>query len=155
MAGGVNCPMRIYKNSGTFPRVPFFLLILWMRADPSAIIPKKEKLMQRIVQTLELVDTPEAIAEYCRIHENIWPEIADGIRSVGIDRMDIYLYGNTAVMIVETADSTDFDAAMSRLATLPHQTEWEEFVGKYQKCEPGSTSAGKWKRMSRIFELPS
>lgn len=110
--------------------------------------------MQRFVQTLELVDSPESILEYRRIHDEIWPEISRGIRSVGIDRMDLYLLGNRAVMIVEMPDDIDFDSVMSRLATLPRQQEWEEYVGRYQKCEPGSTSAGKWKKMTHIFELP-
>ncbi|MDE6316600.1 MAG: L-rhamnose mutarotase, partial [Muribaculaceae bacterium] len=47
----------------------------------------------------------------------------------------------------------DRDAAMARLATLPRQAEWEEFVGQFQQCEPGSTSAGKWREMTRIFSL--
>jgi L-rhamnose mutarotase len=110
--------------------------------------------MQRFVQTLELADSPESIQEYRRIHDEIWPEITRGIRSVGINRMDIYLHGNRAVMIVDMPDDIDFDTAMTQLATLPRQQEWENFVGRYQKCEPGSTSAGKWKRMTQIFELP-
>lgn len=109
--------------------------------------------MQTFVQTLDLVDTPEAIEAYCRIHDEIWPEISEGIRSVGIGRMDIYLSGNRAVMVMEMADGIDFDEAMSRLAMLPRQQEWEEFVGRYQQCDPGSTSAGKWKRMTPIFTL--
>lgn len=110
--------------------------------------------MQRFVQILELVDSPEIISEYRRIHDEIWPEITQGIRSVGIDRMNIYLHCNRAVMIVEMPDNIDFDTAMSRLAVLPRQQEWEEFVGRCQKCKSGSTSAEKWKRMTCIFELP-
>lgn len=110
--------------------------------------------MERIIQTLELVGTEEAKAAYLKAHREIWPEIVKGIRQVGISRMDLYLHGNTVVMIVEHPDHIDFNQAMAELATLPRQQEWEEFVGRYQKCEPGSTSAGKWKRMTQIFELP-
>jgi len=110
--------------------------------------------MQRIVQTLDLVDTDEARAAYLKIHNEIWPEIVSGIREVGVGRMDLYLHGKTVIMIVEMPDEIDFDQAMTRLAGLPRQQEWEEFVGRYQECEPGSTSAGKWKRMTQIFELP-
>lgn len=109
--------------------------------------------MQTFVQTLDLVDSDESIKEYCRIHDEIWREITEGIRSVGIDRMDIYLLGNRAVMIVELPDGIDFDESMARLATLPRQQEWENFVAKYQKCDPDCTSSGKWKRMTRIFKL--
>ena len=42
--------------------------------------------------------------------------------------MDIYRDGNRLVMIMQMPDSIDRDAAMERLATLPRQAEWEEFV---------------------------
>ena len=61
---------------------------------------------------------------------------------------------STLTMIVETATGVDFDNAMARLASLPRQAEWEEFVGRYQKCASGSSSGEKWQRMSQIFELP-
>lgn len=110
--------------------------------------------MQRFVKTLRLVDNPEAIAEYKRVHDEIWPEIVEGIRQVGISTMDIYLLGNLAVMIMEVADGIDADAAMSRLAGLPRQDEWERYVSKFQQCLPDDTSAGKWKQMDCIFRLP-
>ena len=110
--------------------------------------------MQTFVQFLDLVDSKEAIEAYCRIHDEIWPEITKGVRSVGIDKMDIYLNGNRAVMILEMPDDVDLDEAMDCLAVLPRQQEWEEFVGKYQLCPPESSSVGKWKRMKKIFQLP-
>ena len=110
--------------------------------------------MQRFVNTLRLVDDPEAIKQYCEVHDRIWPEIAEGIRSVGIRTMDIYLLGNLAVMIIEIPDDIDLDEAMQRLSRLPRQDEWEEYVARFQQCLPGDTSADKWKRMTRIFTLP-
>ncbi|MDE5901514.1 MAG: L-rhamnose mutarotase [Muribaculaceae bacterium] len=109
--------------------------------------------MQRFVLTLDLKDSPEAIARYEEAHRAVWPEILEGIRSVGIAAMDIYRLGTRMVMILEIPDGVDRDAAMARLATLPRQAEWEEFVGQFQQCEPGSTSAGKWREMTRIFSL--
>lgn len=109
--------------------------------------------MQRFVKTLKLVDTPEAIAEYCKVHDNIWPEIKAGILEVGISRMDIYLYGNLAVMIMEAPDDLDVDEAMFRLAGLPRQAEWEEYVSRFQQCSAGDTSDEKWKPMHKVFSL--
>ncbi len=90
--------------------------------------------MQRFVKTLWLIDDPEAIAAYRHAHDTIWPEIAKGIRSVGITSMELYLHGNLAVMVMELPDGVDVNSAMSRLATLPHQQEWEEHVGQLQQC---------------------
>lgn len=110
--------------------------------------------MKRFVKTLRLVDTPEAIAGYKKAHAEVWPEIARGIREVGITAMDIYLYGNLAVMIMEVGDDVDVDEAMSRLATLPRQAEWEEYVSQFQQCSPDDTSAAKWQVMEQVFALP-
>lgn len=110
--------------------------------------------MQRFVKILNLVDNPEAIAGYKKVHDEIWPEIVKGIREVGISMMDIYILGNQAVMIMEIGDDIDVNEAMTRLATLPRQQEWEEHVSRFQQCLPGDTSDEKWKQMEKIFELP-
>lgn len=111
--------------------------------------------MQRIVRTMELRDDPELIAEYRRRHSPgvIWPEIPEGIRSVGITRMDIFILGTRLVMILEAPDDVDFDKAFARLATLPRQQEWEDFMSVFQAAEPGATSAEKWRDMEQMFSL--
>lgn len=112
---------------------------------------------KRYCQTLELRDDPALIAEYRRIHSEacMWHEIMEGIRSVGILEMDIYIFGTKLFMIVETALDFEWDTAMARLATLPRQAEWEELTGRYQKVSEGATSDEKWQLMERIFHLYS
>ncbi len=111
--------------------------------------------VKRYCQTLDLRDDAKLIEEYRRRHAegNAWPEILEGIRRVGILDMDIYLLGNRAFMIVETPLDFDWDEAMSRLASLPRQQEWEDYMSVFQAAEPGQTSAQKWKPMERIFHL--
>ena len=111
--------------------------------------------VKRYVQTMNLKDDPELIALYRKAHskEENWQEIRDGIREVGILEMDIYLLGTRLVMIVETPLDFDWDSAMARLATLPRQAEWEDYVARFQQCTAGSTSDEKWQMMERIFRL--
>lgn len=111
--------------------------------------------MKRQIKTLYLKNDPETIKAYVKAHDNIWPEIVEGIKSVGITSMDLYLKGNLAVMVMEYPDDLNIDEAMDRLASLPRQAEWEDFVAQFQECEPGSTSAQKWQPMSQIFSLDS
>ncbi|MDR1601667.1 MAG: L-rhamnose mutarotase [Tannerella sp.] len=110
---------------------------------------------KRYCQTLDLKDDPALIEEYTRRHsENeSWPEIREGIRSVGILEMEIYILGNRLFMIVETPLDFDWDEAFGRLATLPRQQEWEDFMSVFQDTEANATSADKWKLMERIFRL--
>ena len=111
--------------------------------------------VKRYCQTLELRDNPELIAEYRKRHgrENAWPEILKGIREVGILEMEIYIVGTKLFMIVETPLDFDWDSAMARLATLPRQQEWEDYMSVFQQAEAGASSAEKWQPMERMFHL--
>ena len=111
--------------------------------------------VKRYCQTLDLKNDPQLIARYVEAHSRYksWPEIREGIRQVGILEMEIYLLGSRLFMIVETPLDFDWDQAMSRLATLPRQAEWEDYVAMFQDCKEGSASNEKWKLMERIFYL--
>ena len=56
--------------------------------------------VKRYVQTMDLKDDPELIAEYRRRHskEELWKEIRDGISEVGILDMQIFILGTRLVM---------------------------------------------------------
>lgn len=109
--------------------------------------------MQRLVQIIKIKDEPGAIQAYRHAHDNIWPQIKEGIKAVGIQSMDLYLHSNTVVMIVEAPDHIEWESAFEELSHLPDQQEWEDFVAQWQDCAPGSTSAGKWQKMEKIFSL--
>lgn len=118
---------------------------------------KYSQAVKRYVQIMDLKDEPELIARYRRAHsrEESWPEIRAGIRAVGILEMEVYIHGNHLVMVVDTPLDFQWDAAMTRLATLPRQAEWEAFVAQFQQCEAEATSDEKWQMTERIFHLYS
>ncbi len=111
--------------------------------------------VKRYCQTLDLRDNPELVAEYRRRHSRgeAWPEVIEGIRQVGILEMELYIIGTRLFMIVETPLDFDWDTAMARLATLPRQQEWEDYMSVLQMSAPGVTSAQKWRLMERMFYL--
>ena len=111
--------------------------------------------VKRYVQTMDLKDDPALIAEYRKRHsrEEAWQEILDGIREVGILDMQLFILGTRLVMIVDTPTDFDWDAAMKRLAVLPRQQEWENYMAIFQQCREGATSDEKWQMMERMFYL--
>jgi len=111
--------------------------------------------VKRYCQTMDLRDNPELIKKYKEAHdrEHFWDEIKQGIRSVGILEMEIYILGTRLFMIVETPLDFDWDTAMARLATLPRQAEWEAYVAQFQQCNENATSDEKWRMMERMFYL--
>lgn len=125
------------------------------RPDEGYMQKKFDGPTKRFCQTLDLKDDPDLIADYCRLHEQgyVWQEILEGIRSVGILEMEIYLLGTRLFMIVETPTDFDWQAAMARLATLPRQAEWEALTARFQQASADAASAEKWQLMQRIFHL--
>lgn len=114
-----------------------------------------EGAVRRYCRTMELKNDSTLIEEYKKRHSQpeAWSEILEGIRSVGILEMEIYISGNRLFMIVETPVDFNWDAAMARLATLPRQQEWEDYMAIFQQCKEGDTAEDKWKMMDRIFYL--
>ena len=111
--------------------------------------------VKRYCQTMDLKNEPALIKEYRNRHseDNAWKEILDGIRAVGILEMEIYILDKRLFMIVETPLDFDWDSAMAKLATLPRQQEWEEYMAMFQDCNATATSDEKWKMMERMFHL--
>ncbi len=111
--------------------------------------------VKRYCQTMDLRNDPTLIENYKQVHskEGAWKEVLDGIREVGILEMELYLVGSRVVMIVDAPEDFDWDSAMDRLAKLPRQQEWEEYVARFQQCVASATSNEKWQMMERIFHL--
>ena len=107
--------------------------------------------MKRYCQCLTLVDDEKMISQYVEAHKNVWPEIIEGQRAVGILDMQIYRHGRNLFMIMDTVDDFDFERDMTRLATLPRQAEWEAYVAQFQGCSADARSDEKWQLMERIF----
>ena len=107
--------------------------------------------MKRYCQTLTLVNDPVLIEKYIEVHSNVWPEIIEGQRQVGILDMQIFIKDNLLFMICDTVDDFDWNRDMARLATLPRQAEWEAYVAQFQGCRADARSDEKWQMMERIF----
>ena len=104
---------------------------------------------------LDLHDDATLIAEYCRQHERIWPEIAASIRDAGIVDMEIWRVGNRLFMVMET--DARFDAAAKAIADAnnPKVQEWEALMWRFQQPLPWAKAGEKWMAMDRIFDLRS
>lgn len=109
--------------------------------------------IKRWVQTMDLRDDDQLIAEYRKRHAEgeIWPEILQGINDCGLFEMEIYILGTRLVMICEGPEDLDWEEAMKKMSEGPRQEEWENFMACFQNCEVGQKSDEKWKMMERMF----
>ncbi len=110
---------------------------------------------KRYCKTLKLEDDPALIEAYKKVHspEEVWPEITQGMRDVGITDMEIYIFGTQLFMIMDTVPDFNHDEAMKELATKPRQSEWEAYVSRFQKTSADATADEKWQLMEQIYKL--
>ncbi len=110
---------------------------------------------KRYCKTLCLQADAALLATYRQLHAPgaAWPEIAQGMREVGILDMEIYLADNQAFMIMDTVAEFDHEQAMGALAAKPRQAEWEALVAACQQTSPTATAAEKWQLVERIYKL--
>jgi L-rhamnose mutarotase len=113
------------------------------------------KQFKRYCKTLQLENDKRLIEEYKNLHAmgKSWPEITHGMKEVGIIDMEIYLDGTTLFMIMDTEENFDHEKAMTKLAAMPRQSEWEETVSKFQKTSASSSAKEKWKLVERIYKM--
>jgi L-rhamnose mutarotase len=109
--------------------------------------------MKRYCFALDLKDDVASIAEYEKIHENIWPEIRETIVVAGITDMQIYRIGTRMFMIMDTVDDFSFEAKSKADAENPIVQKWENFMWTFQQALPMAKPGEKWVMMKKIFGL--
>jgi len=98
--------------------------------------------------------------EYRHYHDNIWPEVAAGLRVAGVTQLTIFqLPGtNTIVMYITTAGHINLGLATGPGSTYrldPRCKEWEElmdagFHGGWTEMEEIHSSDNQWNRSLRV-----
>ena len=112
-------------------------------------------IFKRYCKTLKLENNQDLIAEYKKVHAlgAAWPEITQGMKDVGIIDMEIYIAGTQLFMIMDTIADFDHDKAMTKLAKMPRQSEWEAYVSRFQKTGSDASADEKWRLLERIYEM--
>lgn len=110
-------------------------------------------MMRRYCFALDLINDPALIAGYEAYHRAVWPEILESIRSAGIEKLEIYRWGNRLFMILDAGEAFSLEAKAAADAANPRVQEWETLMWNYQQAMPGSKPGEKWQLMDKIFEL--
>ena len=75
----------------------------------------REGSMKSYAMALDLRDDAEVIEQYKEYHRAVWDEVLEGLRSIGISKMKIFLRGSRLFMYLETPDEFDLGARLSAL----------------------------------------
>lgn len=108
---------------------------------------------KRTCMALDLVDTEEKIAQYCQLHQKIWPEVTTHLRQHGITNMEIYLLGTRLVMVMDVDESFDEERFSLAAKMNPVIQRWESLMWQFQRATPWTPEGEKWVEMKQIFSL--
>lgn len=109
--------------------------------------------MQKFTLLLDLKDTPEAIQSYIDHHKQVWPEVVDSLRAVGVTDLEIYIVENRLAMHVVTTD--DFTWEKKAIADQANETvmKWEAMMGELQQPLPSARPGEKWIVAEKIYDM--
>ena len=109
--------------------------------------------MKSFAMTLNLKPESAVEEEYKRHHRAVWPEVVDGLQSIGVTKMKIYLRNHQLFMYLEASD--DFDPArdFEKYTEDPRAKEWDELMKGFQAPVPGTMPGVWWADMEEVFDL--
>ncbi len=110
------------------------------------------KLMRVFAQALDLKDDPALIAEYVALHREVWPEVTQSLRKIGITSMRIYRGGTRLFMVIEADDEFDV-ARYQAYAQEPRTGAWDALTRRFQQPTPFAQLGEWWSPLEEIFDL--
>lgn len=104
--------------------------------------------------TINLREDPQIIEKYKEYHRNVWPEVEQALKTVGVTSMKIFLLGRRLFMYMETMDNfvVDRDFAMY-LKQHPKCAEWDALMRTYQEKPLEAREDEWWAMMEQVYEL--
>jgi L-rhamnose mutarotase len=94
----------------------------------------------------------EAIAEYKRIHAEVWPEVLDLIADCNIRNYSIFLKEPENILFAYFEyHGDDFAADMRKMADVPAMQEWWKICEPMQVPFPTRKPGEWWAAMEDVF----
>jgi L-rhamnose mutarotase len=94
---------------------------------------------------------PDALPEYERRHDEIWPEMLELLDSVGIDDYSIFTHDHLLFAVLKCRDPWPVTA--SRLAASPVQARWNEAMADLIEWQ--LDEAGNLRELREVFRFES
>jgi L-rhamnose mutarotase len=107
--------------------------------------------MQRVGLLLKV--RPEKLAEYRRLHDPIWPELAAELTAAGLRNYSLWLQDDGTEF--GYLECEDWDAACAYLAQSEVHTRWQEMMQDYLITPTDASQGGQPVRLlEQVFLLP-
>jgi L-rhamnose mutarotase len=93
---------------------------------------------------------PDAIEEYEREHQRVWPELLAKLKEAGISDYSIFRRGQELVLTLRV---DDFEKAWRQLDDDPVNLRWQEFMSRLFEPVPGKLPFERFAMMKEVFYL--
>ena len=108
--------------------------------------------MKSFAQVLDLKDAPEIIAEYEEYHRNVWPEVLEALKGIGIEWVEVVCSGNHLFMCCTAPDDFDPRRDFQSYTSTKRAEEWNDLMMTYQQKVPEAGPDDWWAPMSLAFD---
>lgn len=93
---------------------------------------------------------PNAIEEYDREHQRVWPELLAKLKEVGISDYSIFRRGQELVLCLR---AENFERAWEELDRDPVNQKWQEFMSRLFEPVPDKGTSERFAMMKEVFYL--
>lgn len=108
--------------------------------------------VRRVAQIIDLDPSPESIAEYERLHADVWPGVLAQIASSNIRNYSIWRHGTRLFAYFEYVGE-DFEADMARMAEDPETQRWWDVCMPLQRPLEGRPEGAWWLDLPEVFHV--
>jgi L-rhamnose mutarotase len=92
----------------------------------------------------------DAIEEYEREHQRVWPELLAKLKAVGISEYSIFRRGQELVLSLRV---DDFNRAWDELDRDPVNLRWQELMSRLFEPVPEKQEGERFAMMKEVFYL--
>lgn len=94
---------------------------------------------------------PELKQEYKKAHDEIWPEMIEGMGKVGIRNYSIYFRKDGLLFAYLEVD--DFEKSMSEFSKTDANERWQKYMDKYFVKEDKSILGPEIEMLEEVFHM--
>ena len=92
----------------------------------------------------------DAIEEYDREHQRVWPELLAKLKEAGISEYSIFRRGQDLVLVLRVED---FDRAWDELDRDPVNQRWQAFMGRLFEPVTDKAPGERFAMLKEVFYL--
>jgi L-rhamnose mutarotase len=109
---------------------------------------------QRVCFLLHL--KPDRVDDYLQVHQQVWPEMLDALRSAGWQNYSLFVREGDG-LVVGYLETDDFAAAQQRMAQTDVNAKWQAGMAQYfvggSETDAGADPDEQMKPLTEYFHL--